>query len=555
MNVGVYRPSIYLSLLMVPLLFVGNSAAAASAVVRATQSVNSKPDLPPAVDAQKLAASNYAMLLTPLDIYAPPPNARKLITLRELYSLVNTRGVSLKVARETFNASKQTVKTESDKKIPVLTMDLGHGQKWTKTMRDSDPTDDYADRKSVSGSRNVTANGGLSLTGAPVQGISYKLLFPQLAHTQEFPDTGTANPKRPDTGAFTASLDVALLKDNPMIVESLARKKSNLTLMSAREVLRQQTLAKIAEAEASYYGLAQKYLQLAVQERSLKLAQALERDVKEKIRAGESSALEATRAELQTAQAETDFMSSQIDYEAAVEEFRRSLAFDESDGQGIFPDPKGLDVNVEAFKVPADAMDEIRKSNADIAVSRIARQLAETEMELSRKGNLPSMAFTTSYSNTSPGNGVSETTSEVLRPNDRVFSVALTYSQILFNNTARNSLQQAILAKQKADFATDEAERKVIKDFNALIKKLDIGGRRYRIAKISREIAEKKLSSEYEKFKVGESSVRNVIDTQTEVNGARISEISARVEMLLGYAQLNALQGKLPDGVTMSSGS
>lgn len=490
---------------------------------------------------------SYKELLKPLEIYATPAGATKLISLMDLYQMVQSRGLALKLSRETFNAAKQSVKTEDDKKTPVLSLDMNHNQSWSKTMGDSDATDSYLDRKNETGSRNIKSNAGLALNGSPMRGVSYKVLFPQLAHSQNMPETAVSDPPRRDSAAFTAGLDVSLLRDNPFSSESLSRRKSTLTLASARETLRRDIIAKIGDAEAAFFGLIQKYLQLTVQQRSLLLAKALERDVKEKITAGESSSLEGTRSELQTAQAETDYMSSEIDYEAALGEFRNSLAFDDADGAGIFPDPKSLNIDVESFSVPKDAIKQINEANPAIGSARLTRELADVDLRLARVSTLPNLAFGVNYGNTAPGDGWGQTTKESLRPNDRVFSVGLTYSQILFNDTSRNSLEQAVVAGQKAALAEDDARRSSEKEFNALLKRMDIGSRRYRIAKISREISEKKLASEYERFKAGESSVRNVIDSQTEVNSARISEISARVDMLSSIGKMRALLGRMPD--------
>lgn len=498
--------------------------------------------------------SNYVELLKPLDIYAPPAGAKKLVALPELYQLVQTRGLALKVSRETFNAARQTVKTEDDKKIPVVAFDAGHDQRWSKTLSDSDMFDDYSDRKQESGSRTLGSRAGFSLTGSPARGVNYKVSFPQLAYAQTMPSSSNPNPPRPDNAAFNASLDVSLLRDNPFSSESLSRKRNTLTLASAREAFKMDTISKLADAELAFYGLIQKHLQLSVQYRSLLLARALQNDVKEKIAAGESSALEATRAELQTSQAETDYMSSEIEYEAAVAEFRNSLAFDDVEGQGVFPDPKALNVNVENFKTPQDGLSIIAAGNPSISVARINRELAELDLSLARVSTMPSLSFTTSYGNAAPGDGWGKTAVEALKPNDRTFSIGLSYSQVLFNDSSKNSLQQSIVASQKASFAEDEAKRGVEKEYNALIKRLDIGSRRYKIAKISREIAEKKLNAEYERFKAGESSVRNVIDSQTEVNGARISEISARVDVLSSIGRMRSLLGRLPDGVSMTYG-
>ena len=511
-----------------------------------SMAIGSKP-----VSAKAPAHSAYATLLNPLDIFAAPPEAKKLLPITELYTLVRARGIALKVSRETLITARQTLKTEDDKRKPTLSLDLAHKDTWTKTKTDSDLTDTYVDRDSVVGSRAINSSGGFTLSGTPTQGLAYKLLFPQLVNTQTQPDPAPIDPPRPDSAAFLASLDLSLIKNSPFLVESIKRRRLRVTYSIARESFRSDTLKAIAAAEITYYALIQKYLQVAVQQRALMLAKALESDVKEKIQAGEASSLEAMRAELQSSQTETDFMASQIDFEAAAEDFRNSLSYNDDEGRGIFPDPKSLDINLESIEVPLSAAAEIRKSNADITVAKLNKQASELDLEFARKATLPSLNFGVSYGNAAPGLGWSRTAVEPLKPNDRNFSVGLTYSQILYNDTSNNDLQQAVVAKQKAEYSEDEAEKKVLRDFNALVKKLEIGSRRLKIAKISREMAERKLAAEYEKFRVGESSVRNVIDSQTELNTARISEITSRIDLLTGKGQLRTLLGKLPDGMTM----
>ena len=495
--------------------------------------------------------ATYQSLLKPIDIYSPPAKAKKLLPLQELYTLIQTKGVALKVSRETYNAAKQSQTTENDRKRPVLTFDLAQEQKWSKTLSDSDPTDEYADRKRLTGSRVVNGNGGFSLAGSPLQGVSYKLSFPQLVHSQTIPDSSSQLPARPDQAAVSATLGVSLLKDSPILAESLQRKKIDLAIAAAREQLRSETIKTIFDAESNYFALIQKYLQLAVQDRSLQLARALKAEVQEKIKAGESSALEATRAELQEAQAEVDYMSSQIEYEASLESFRTSLSYDDTEGDGVFPDPSALKVDVEKFSVPRNLISDIRNFNPEIARAKIQRKQAEVDMEVARNATLPSLAFSLNYSNATAADGLIKSSAESLSPNDRLFSINLSYSHVLYNNTAKNDLRQSLVSQQKAIVDAASVEQRIIKDHNSLLKKIEIGGRRYRIAKVSKDIAERKITSEYERFRAGESSVRNVIDAQTEVNSARISEIGARIEMLNAINQLRSLLGKLPDGLEL----
>jgi outer membrane protein TolC len=491
----------------------------------------------------------YQNLLKQLNIYETPPEAKRLLKLKDIYALVLDRGSNLKVAREDLNKAKQSRRTDEDKKKPVVSLDVGHDQKWTKTKSDSDVSDNYVDRDDVFGNRTSGSRAGFSLTGSPLQGLNYKASFPQLVHQQSWPDSSTTEPKRPDSAAFSVGLDLALLKDSPFLVDGAQTKKLNLTLTRAKQTYRSQVISKITEAESAFFSLLQKSLKYRQIKRSLIQARALERDVKEKITAGESSALEATRAELQTAQTETDVMSFEIEYEKALQTFRKNLAFNDTSGDGVFPDPKELEIIFDEQSTKGNELTEILKNNADIIAARAAKSAADIDVEIARNQSQPKLSLATNYQNASPGEGWSKTAFEATRPNDRTFSVELTYSQVLYNDTQKNALKESVFAKQKAELAVSEVEEKISSDYKALIQSLVIGNRRCKIAKTTRDIAEKKLASEYEKFKVGESAVKLVIDSQTELNDAILREIDARIEYLLAFNNLRAMKGQLPLGV------
>jgi outer membrane protein TolC len=517
---------------------------------------SAKPNPPQSSKSLKTAPSAYIALLKPLDIYAPPPGATKLIGIVDLYKLVRTQGVTLKVANEELSTARQTQKSYRDGVLPTLALGAGESQSWIKTKTDRDRFDNYTDREGLVQSRNTSYNLGLTLSGTPIKGLNYSFTAPEYTTSKVDPDLSQEQPQRLHNAGWTGKIDIALLKDSPIFTQSLTERKRKLEWTRAREVFKSETMKAISAAEKSYYALIQKSLQLAVQRRTYDLAKALHNDVKEKIAAGESSALEAMRSSLQTSQSETDLMASQIEYEAAIEEFRNSLSYDNSEGNGVFPDPKSLNIQVDQFKLPnPSTINEIRKGNSDVTLATLASKGAELDLELARRGTYPNLAFTLSYQNKAPGERMGQAIGDTARPADRAFSIGLSYTQILYNDSNSNTMKQAIVSKQKSDLSVAQAEKTVSKLFNALLKKLEIGGRRLKIAGTSRQMSEEKLTSEYEKFKFGESSVRNVIDSQTEVNAASITEIGARIDMLTGFSDLRTLSGRLPEGITMSYGA
>ena len=298
---------------------------------KATPIANPKPAI--------VGNSSYGNLLKSLNIYETPIGTKKIISIQELFQRVRVRGIALKVAKESLKTAQSLQNNYRRRKLPVLSLDLGHNQSWYKTESDSDTTDFFVARDQLTGSRKINSTAGLSLKGNPLNGLSYQLQFPQLEGKYGQPESVTT-PPRHDSGGYSASLELSLLSESPFFVEPIQQKKKKLDWDIARETFKSETLKALSAAEKSFYVLIQKHLTLRVQERALGLAKALESDVKEKITAGESSELEAMRANLQTSQTETELMGSQIDFEDAVEEFRKSLSYDQDESMGIFPDPK-----------------------------------------------------------------------------------------------------------------------------------------------------------------------------------------------------------------------
>ncbi len=495
---------------------------------------------------------SYLNLMKPIDMYSPPPGAKKLLSLKDLYSLVRTQGVTLKVAAEDLNQARQSQRRYKDSFLPSLNLSLSNRNEWNENRQDLNQEDAYQDRDGTSKSRSNNQGLGLGLSGMLVPGVNYSLNGPAYSRTTRDPEGVDPKPRRRENASWTGSLGVELLKDSPLFVQSLQTQKDQLEFSLAKENYRAATLSALFSAESTFYSLIKNHLSLVVSQRSHELAKSLEAEVKEKIAAGESSEIDAMRASLQSSTSEIELMSAQIGYEQAVEEFRNSLSYEGDQGAGIYPDPKAIDIDPSKLILPAlDEVREYQKLNPEVIKARFSERSAQIAVDLAKKATLPSLKLSAEYRNATPGERWQETIGESVQPNDRNFSVGITYSQNIFNNSANNDLRDRTVAKQKAALAIDQAEKNFAKTFNSLLKRLQIGTRRLGIATTSRTMAEKKLQSEFEKFKFGESSVRDVIASQTEVNGSRITEINARIDVILGHSELRKLGGKLPAGVTM----
>ncbi len=277
------------------------------------------------------------------------------------------------------------------------------------------------------------------------------------------------------------------------------------------------------------------------------MAKALELEVRERIKAGESGDIEAVSASLQTSQAETELMSSEIDYESSLEDFARSLSLDPARDELIFPNPRSMDVPVNDLITKLPSLETSRRQNLSLLAARMDSELANVDSSLSRLETLPDLSFGVSYKNDHPSENSSQTLRDFSGTYDRGLTLNLNLNWILYNDAKKYSLNQSLLAKRRAEISAVQVDQSLAQSHKSLSKRIDIGGRRHTIARMSREIAEKKLSAEYERYQVGESDIKNLIDSQTALNTARVAEITARVELLNDVTELKLLAGQAPD--------
>ncbi len=502
---------------------------------------------------EDVVRTDYLELLKPIDMFAPPPRAKKVIGLVEVWQLVRTQGASLKVAREDLASVREAQQTFRREILPRVDLTAGHSQNLSISRFDLNNSDELVDRDGTNKSRSFDQQLGLAFSGSPVRGVTWSLQLPALTLRKNDPDTDSSVPERDWGGSATGSVGLALLRDNPFLVQPPVERKRELEWQAARLRFRSAMIKALADAEQNYYDLVQRRIRLEIQERSFQLTKALREDVRQLIAAGESSKLEAMRSDLSVTQAETDLLASQIDYEAAVEQFRMALALEGDEAEGVFPDPAALKAETV---IPAvkPTVDVVRRNNTDIALARITLESAELDLEMARKSSLPELSLSSSVSNSSPAeNFASASRGSVASNGDRSVSMGLTFRYVIFNDPSRDAVKQAAVAKQRAAFALTQIEQDINRQLTSLMKKIDIGARRLKIAELTRQMAEQKLASEYEKFKVGEASVRDVIDSQNEVNSARLAELSARLDQTLSATQLRTLMGRLPEKVTLRS--
>jgi len=475
--------------------------------------------------------SRYQELLEPLDLYAAPGTGRPL-ALAELFAAVITRTLPIQSARQDLAIELWTLRqtySSYDWPKPVLTSSA------------------YSSDATASKVRSATASYslGLGLAGATEWGLNYGVDLP-LVQFNRVRSLGVETPAA--SLALKASVGLSLLKGGPFFTGRIPKSQADLQADLSRYSLRGTALQSLLQAQAAYLDLLLKGIRVRVLELGLKLARALQSDIEQMVASGELDQLSLVKAELQVAQSETELLSAQADLASARLVLREILAYGPDDALELIPDPSVLQTQENAETDLARALETARRERPGY-LSVLARQrLTEMSESLAFSNVLPQLDLRAGYGFLGEGTSVGNAATQATRFAQPNVSIGVELSVPLWNDPERTNLAIARRNVLKAELARREAENQLVREVSSSLQSVRIGRERLKTSALARQLAEKKLRAEFDKFAVGESNIRNVIDFQSEVNNARIAEVGSRIDLSRSLAELRTGIGLFPQG-------
>lgn len=123
------------------------------------------------------------------------------------------------------------------------------------------------------------------------------------------------------------------------------------------------------------------------------------------------------------------------------------------------------------------------------------------------------------------------------------WSIGLTLN-IPFNTVlTRAEHAQAKLSLQQAQLRLEDQEQQIFLEVKTAVRDVEINYERVQAYRAARELAEKKLEAEQEKFKVGKSTNFFLLQYQRDLADARNAELMSMVDYILSLARLDRALG------------
>jgi outer membrane protein TolC len=469
--------------------------------------------------------------------------------------IANALKNNLRVAVEVLNPgiADTTVTRAGEKFIPSLS--FGYNNRETNTASYSwiDAADQvrvaYNDY-SIDLNQFIPTGGMFSLSLSSYKNDtnrSFQTINPRYGSTLSF---SFSQPLLKNFGFKTNRREIIIAKNNREISE---------------HDLYQTLLETIYRVQEAYWMLAYSIEDLKVKRQSLQLARDLLEENKRKIEVGTMPPIEIFTAESEVANREADILQADRlvkNYQDRLKQILNLPIFEEGEPTEIIPsDTPDFERKVISIE---EALAAALANRPDLKATKVNLQTREFNLSYAKNQLLPDLSLQASY--WSPGISGTQILYLDNNPLTRVvvgtlpgaatdalkdafkfrynnWSIGLTLDIPLNTVFTRAQHAEAKLSLEQAQLRLKDQEQEIFLEIKTSVRDVEINYERVQAYRAARELAEKKLEAEQEKFRVGKSTNFFLLQYQRDVADARTAELRSTVDYILSVARLDRAMG------------
>ena len=374
----------------------------------------------------------------------------------------------------------------------------------------------------------------------------------------------TINPRYGST--LRLNFSQPLLKDfgfkygrREIIVANYSREMSEETFQKVLE-------DTIYSVEVAYWNLVYARENLKVRQQSLKLAQELLEKNKTEIEAGTLPPIELLTAESEVSTRQADILETQALVKNYEDQLKAviNLAAEMENIKKISIIPTDSP-SVEKREVSYDeALNVALEKRPDLATLRIDLKNKEFNFGYAKNQLLPDLRLQLSYwspgisgdqllyQDNNPLTGIiigkipgkkSDALRDAFALRYKNWTVGLTLTLPVSNVVTHAAYAQAKLALEQARLKFKNQQQQLDLEISTAVRAVETNYQRALAYKAARELAEKKLEAEQEKFKVGLSTNYLVLQYQRDLANAQTMELKALIDYNVSLANLDRVMG------------
>ncbi len=433
-----------------------------------------------------------------------------------------------------------------------------------------------------SGSSNISA-GGQVILPQTISSLSQNssATFTELLPTGQNISANFSTNRSSGDGYLYPALFGSL---NVTITQHLLQDRTNLQANGPLQVARaellistEQSQATIANAVAAaarqYWSAIELRDNIRVQEQNVNLARKSYDHDKQALDLGALARLDIYQSETQVAERNRDLISARYQYKAALDAMRRLIGADltpelreteivlEDDAStlpsktSILPFEQAL---AKAVQSRPENLAARQQTAVDTLNARVARDSLLPQLDLSVQGggtgpgfNQISASNSPSLNATNPYPGLGGTLSQVLAFNYPSYGFGVQLNFPFRNSTARASLSNALVSRVRDQYTQRQTEQQVIFDVRQALNSIELAEASISAAIAARDLAQKNVAAEQQKYELGTITAFEVLDSQTRLASAESALLAAYVTYQQAYIDYQRATWTLLDGLGM----
>ena len=329
--------------------------------------------------------------------------------------------------------------------------------------------------------------------------------------------------------------------------------------------LKARLLQTLYDVEEAYWNLYSALESVKVQERSLEQSRAILAKNREGVRIGTKSALEVLNSEAEVAQYEDSLVSARTAVEQTEARLKKILNLPSDSpfaAQNLAPADKPV---IEKRAVNAEeALAAALRDRPEMAQVEKDLEANALDVKVIRNGLLPQLdlAFSTwspgqsgvksIYDNDNPFTGTvvgkiegsrAEAFKEALKRTYKNWSLNLNLTLPFASVFSRASLARSRMREEQIRLRLELQKQAIIYEVADAVKELQSAEQKLRTSAASRELQEKRMEAELQRYQLGLGAIEWLLSYQRQLTNAKTAEIRAVIDYKLAVARLDKATG------------
>jgi len=329
----------------------------------------------------------------------------------------------------------------------------------------------------------------------------------------------------------------------------------------------------VALAARQYWNAIELRDNIRVQEQNVNLARRSYDHDKQALDLGALARLDIFQSETQVAERNRDLISARYQYKAALDAMRRFIGADLTaalreteivleDDPAVLPPRSSILSFEQALAKAVQARPEVlaaqQQTSVDNLNARIARDSLLPQLDLSAQGGASGPGFNqaTGSSGSLPvaGNpfpGLGGTLSQVLAFTYPSYGFGVQLNFPFRNSTGRANLSNALVSRARDQYQQRQTQQQIINDVRQAINSIELADASIQAAARARDLAQKNVSAEQQKYELGTITAFEVLDSQTRLASSESALLASYVTYQQAYIDYERATWTLLDGLGM----